>query len=54
MALRSKEMSEEEIVDMEKQPSTSEELSDIYKRLFHCPYESLPPEAAVLLCALLQ
>ncbi len=34
-------MSEEEVVDMEEQPPTSEELSDVYKRFFDFPYESL-------------
>ncbi len=39
---------------MEELPPTSEELSEVYKRLFDFPYESLSPQAAVMLYALLQ
>ena len=47
-------MSEEEIVDVQEEPPTSAELSDVYKRLFDFPYESLTPEAAVMLYVFLK
>ncbi len=42
------------MVDMEEEPSNPDELSDIYKRLFDFPYESLSPQAAAMLYAFLQ
>ncbi len=33
---------------MEEEPPTPEELSEVYKKLFDFPYESLSPQAAVV------
>ncbi len=47
-------MSGDEMVDIEEEPPNPDELSEVCKRLFDFPYESLSPQAAVMLYAFLQ
>ncbi len=45
---------EEEIIDMEEDTPLPPEFDPIYQRLFDFPYESLSPQAATMVYALLQ
>ncbi len=45
---------EEEIIDMEEDTPLPPDVDPIYQRLFDFPYESLSPQAAMMVYALLQ